>query len=401
MRITTPELFNRGLNGISDLQQSIFKYQQQISSGKRLLQPSDDPVAAAQELTINERTASIEQHARNSNLAGLRMDEQQNAISSSMNALQRIRDMLVASRNGSLTPADLKSNASEVRQRLSELVSLANTRNASGEYIFAGSAVTTQAYSMDVNLNVSYNGNQTTREIPIAEGRTITEGFAGNQVYGDIRNGNGTFVTALGATNTGTGRLVSDSVVNPAAYVADNFSINFTAPNTFDVVDTTTGATVLAAQTYVDGQAITFNGISVSITGSPAATDTFTLTPSQNQSVFRTVKNAITTLETTLSTDAARAAWSFTMDRNLADVDQAMENLNAVRTSLGARQNALDAQSQTNDDLKTQLATIKSGLEDTDITSAVSKLSQQTNALNAAQAAFVRVQGLSLFNYLR
>jgi flagellar hook-associated protein 3 FlgL len=328
------------------------------------------------------------------------MDEQQNAINSTVNSLQRVRDMMVASRNASLTPDDLKANAAEIRQRLSEIVGLANTRNSSGEYIFAGTAVTTQAFTMDTNLNVSYNGNQTTRDIGIAEGRTITEGYPGNVVFKDIRNGNGTFVTALGTTNTGTGRLVSDSVVNPAAYAAHNFSINFTAANTYDVVDTTTGATVLAAQTYTDGAAINFNGITVAITGTPAATDTFTVTPSQNQSVFQTVKTAITTLESTPATAAARAAWTFSMDRSLADIDQAMANLNTVRTSLGARQNAIDAQSQTNGDLKLQLSTIQSQLADTDVTSTVSRLAQQSNALDAAQASFVRVQNLSLFKYL-
>ena len=400
MRITTPELFNRSLDGISTLQQSIYRYQQMISSGKRLTEPADDPVAATQIMSIDERTAAIDQYTRNSNLISERMDEQQNAINSTMNSLQRIRDLMVATRNGSLTPADMKSNAAEVRQRLAEIVGLANTRNSSGEYLFAGSAVTTQPFSMDQNLNASYYGNQTTRDIGIAEGRTMTEGFPGSAVFQDIRNGNGTFVTGLGAANTGTGRVVSDSVIDPAAYQAHDFSINFTAPNTYDVVDTSTGTTVLAAQTYADGAAITFNGISVAITGTPAAGDTFTIAPSQNQSVFATIKNVVTTMESAPSTDAQKAAWGFAMDQGLANIDQAMANLNTVRTSLAARQNALDAQTQTNSDLKVQLSTMQSQLQDTDITSTVSKLALQSNALDAAQASFVRVQGLSLFKYL-
>ena len=82
------------------------------------------------------------------------------------------------------------------------------------------------------------------------------------------------------------------------------------------------------------------------------------------------------------------------------DLDQAMEKVAELRSSTGARLNTIEAQRNNNEDSGINLQTLRSNLEDVDLTAAISKLAQQTTALEAAQAAFVRVQDLSLFDYL-
>jgi flagellar hook-associated protein 3 FlgL len=400
MRISDAQRFDIALNSMFRLQESTAKYQTQISTGLKVNNPADDPVAAAQVLLINERVTASEQYDRNAEFAELNLQQTEGAVASANDVMQRIRELTIQGKNTTLTDADRRSITTEVRQRLDELKSLANSRNAAGEYIFSGTLVDTQAFTTDPTGSVVYNGDQTSREIKISEFRTVTDGFTGFDAFAAIRNGNGTYVTDLAAGNTGSGRIVPGGVVDKSAYQAHDFRITFTASDTYDVIDDTTGATVLAAQTYTDGAAITFNGIQLTLVGTPAAGDEFLAGPSQNQSVFETVDRLLATLESPTALAADAAVFQNDLDRALGDIDQAMDRFREVQGIVGARRNTIESQRVANEDLRLQLNTVRSRLEDADLVEAVSRLAQESNALQAAQAAFVRVQGLSLFNFL-
>lgn len=400
MRTSNPLQFHRGLDGILSLQGKVQQYQLQIATGKRLMSAADDPVAAAQTLNISERLNAIEQFTRNANLVDLRLSDQETAMSNSSTLLQRTRELILRGKSRSMTTEDRRFLAAEIRQRFDELVQLANTRNASGEYIFAGTAVDTVPFTVDASGAVVFNGNDNVRRLSISEGRSLSEGFSGAEVFMGVRNGNGTFVMDVASTNTGTGRLINDTLLNAATYVPHDFRIQFTAADTYDVIDDTTGATVLSAQTYAPDAAISFNGLSVAVTGTPAAGDAYTVTPSDNQSIFATIRNAIDAMETDPTSPALSARQTFALDRTLSDIDQALSRLLSVRAAVGARQNTLESQVSTNEDLTMQLKTVKSHLEDADPVEAISELARQSQALEAAQQAFVKVQSLSLFNFL-
>lgn len=400
MRISDAQRFDLALNNMFRLQESTAKHQLEISSGRKVNNPADDPVAAAQVLLLRERVAASEQYDRNADFAELNLQQQESAVASANDVMQRIRELTLKGKNSTLTDADRRSITTEIRQRLGELKSLANSRNAAGEYIFSGSLVDTQAFTTDPAGGVVYNGDQTNREIKISEFRTVTDGFTGFEVFSGIRNGNGTYVTNLAAGNTGSGQIVPGGVVDKAAYQAHDFRISFTGPGTYDVIDDTAGSTVLAAQTYTDGAAITFNGIQLTLIGTPVAGDEFLVGPSQNQSVFETVERLVATLESPTALDADAAVFQNDLDRALGDIDQSMERFREVQAIVGGRRNTIESQRVANEDLRLQLNTVRSRLEDADLVEAVSRLAQESNALQAAQAAFVRVQGLSLFNFL-
>lgn len=400
MRTSTPLQFNRALNGVLALQGQVQKYQLQISSGKRLASAADDPVAASQTLNIGERLSAIDQFNRNANLVELRLNDQETAMTSATNLVQRSRELILQGKNRALSTDDRRFLAAEMRQRLEELVALGNTRNASGEHIFAGTAVDTVPFTVNPAGDVIFNGNENVRQLSISENRTLAEGFSGIDVFMGVRNGNGTFVMDVASANTGTGRLINDTLTNAAGYVPHDFRIQFTAADTFDVINDSTGATVLAAQPYSPGAAISFNGLSVAVTGTPATGDAFTVAPSENQSVFATLKNVIAAMELNASSLSLNAQQTFDLDRGLTDIDQVLSNLISMRASVGARSNTIESQQKTNEDLSTQLRTVKSRLEDTDPVKAISELARHSQVLEAAQQAFARVQGLSLFNYL-
>ena len=400
MRVSNAQFFFQGLNGIMEMQRNTGRYAQQISSGKRVLQAADDPLAAAEILKIKERVAGIDQFLRNSDSIEAHLLQQETVVTDVTNALQRIRELVVQGKSTILNDADRVFITAEIRQRRDELVGLANARNANGEYIFSGTAVNIRPFSNDLTGAVVYNGDQTVRQIQISETRRMDEGFSGHEAFMAVRNGNGTVVTSINPANTGTGRIIPGSVVDPSVYQADNFRIRFTGVATFDVINDTLGGPVLLAQPYVDGGAITFNGVSVSITGTHGAGDEFLVRPSQNQSIFQTVDNLIRDMETPLVNAQAEARFQFNTDRAFEDIDQGIERTLEVVASNGARYNVLDSQRFSNEEFMDNLQGVRAKLEDVDIVEAISLLARETDALEAAQATFVRVHGLSLFDYL-
>lgn len=336
MRISDAQRFDQAITSFFRLQQNVSTFQTQISSGKKINKPSDDPVAAAQILLISERVAATSQFSRNADLADLHLSQQESAIASANDAMQRIRELTIRGKTTTLTQADRRSIATEIQQRQNEILSLTNSRNSAGEFIFSGSLVDTQAFSVDANGNGVYNGDQTNREIKISEFRSIEEGFTGFDAFANIRNGNGTYVTDLAAANSGSGQIIPGGVVDKSAYQAHDFRIVFTSATSFDVINDTLGATVLAGQSYADGAAINFNGIQLIIAGAPAAGDEFLTSPSRNQSAFDTVGSLVQTMlsQTDSASDAAR--FHNDLDRALGDIDQTMERFRELQGVIGA-----------------------------------------------------------------
>ena len=401
MRVSYNQLFQQSLNRIFELQRNAADAQLQIASGKRIIQPGDDPVAAATVMQVNERIKAVMQFDRNGAQAEQRLTQAEDVMRGVSNSLQRVHELVLQGRNETLGVENRRALALEVREHIDVLVDLGNTRNASGEYIFSGAQVTTRPFTRDVAGNVSYNGDQVVRQIQISETRAVGESFSGDAVMMAVRNGNGLFHTAMAPGNTGTAQISDNIVIDPSAFLTHDFRISFTSPTTFDVIDDTLGAPVLTAQPYTSGNAVAFSGMAVTVFGVPSTGDEFTLRPSRNQSMFETLNNIAQTLETDFNTPEETARFGFEIDRSIEDLDEALEQVGQIRATAGARLNSIESQRNVNADIEINLQNLRSNLEDVDFAAAISQLVQETTALEAAQAAFVRVQGLSLFNFLR
>lgn len=400
MRVTTNQFYSQSLNRILDLQTSTRKVQNQISDGKRINTPGDDPVAAAEVLQIKNRTAANTQFDRNGVQAESRLTQVDDVLSGVSTMLQRVHDLVLQGRSESLGNSDRHAIAKEIREQTEVLIDLGNTRNASGEYIFAGAAVATRPFTSDVLGNVSYNGDQTVRELQLSETRTIVETFSGHDALFAVRNGNGTFVAGRMAGNTGTAQISDNALLDGTLYVPHDFRISFTSATTYDIIDDTSGSNVATGQTYVDGSAISFSGVQVTVFGAASSGDQFTLKPSQNQSMFKTLDNIAKTLESGYANPAEQANFGFDIDRSIEALDRSAEKVAELRSTTGARLNSISAQHDVNDQVNLNMQTVRSKLEDVDLTAAITQLDQETTALQAAQQAFVKVQKLSLFDYL-
>jgi flagellar hook-associated protein 3 FlgL len=214
-----------------------------------------------------------------------------------------------------------------------------------------------------------------------------------------IKTGNGVFATSAGAANTGTGVIDSGSVVNPSALDGHAYQLKFSgsgASTTYDLLDTTAGTTVSTGNAFTPGAAVTVAGMQFTISGNPAAGDTFTTQPSTNQSVFAALSAGIAALKSN-APDSVRASQ---INGVLANVYAAQDHISQARSALGSNMNQVsslgDVASAAVVSQKTQL----SNLTDLDYASAATDLASEQTALTAAQQTFAKISKLSLFNYL-
>ena len=398
MRVSSDLLRTVFLNALADAQQRFAKTQAQVSSGQRVNSPADDPAAAARIAQLNATLSRLDQFKSNADFARNRLGLEENALSSAVDNLQQIRELAVQANNAPLSDSDRAAIASELRQRLEALRSVANTTDVDGRHLFAGYNENALPFTVDSVGNVVYNGDQGQRTVQVSETRFVALNDSGADVFQRIPTGNGTFTLTAGAANTGTGVLGAGTVVDPTAWDPDNYTITFLTPTTYEVRDS--ASALVASGTYTSGQAISFRGIAVPIDGAPAAGDTFTAAPSSSRDVFATVSSLIAALDTPASSDAAQASLHNKVGQLLADIDQATNHVISKRSDVGSRSKALDDETSLADDFKVQLSTMLSNIRDLDYASALTQLSQQQLGLQAAQQAYAQTQGLTLFRFL-
>ena len=398
MRISSNTIFDSNVAALNQQQARLSHTQQQITTGRRILTAADDPVAAARALDVSQSDAMNTQYTSNRNAASSTLTMAESTLQSVTSLIQDVRDATIGAENGSLTASNRTTIAAGLSGRLQELVGLANSTDGAGNYLFAGFQSKTQPF-VDTSAGVAYFGDDGQRNIQVSASRQMASSNSGADVFMRVKNGNGTFVTQAAPANTGTGTVSLGSVSNPALLTGDNYSISFSVVGgvtTYDVTNTTTSAVVSGGNPYMSGQAISFDGMQFDIKGAPANGDVFTVAPSANESVFKTISDLINALNAPVV--GANLANSLTHGIN--SLDNALSNVLNTQTSLGLRLNEVDSLQTSGDDLSLQFKKTLSQLQDVDYIKAASDLAQQTTILQAAQQSFVKVANLTMFTYL-
>jgi flagellar hook-associated protein 3 FlgL len=301
VRVSTVHMFQQGLDAIVDRQSKLLKTQLQLSSGKRVNNPSDDPAGAARILDLQQGAAITRQYQANILAGQSRLELEDAVLASVTNSLQRARELAVGGLNGTQSIEDRTAMAKEIRQITDEVMALANTKDGNGDYLFSGFQTQTAPFSTNGSGTYTYSGDQGQRFLQVGPTRQVSVGDSGLDVFMKIPDG------------TGTGfQDVFTSLYNLATGLEAN------APNT----------------------------------------------------------------------------------RSLTELDNAIENILGVRAQAGARLNAIDREREVNDSMLFELEQARSAVEDIDFAEAASRLSRQSLVLEAAQQSFIRVQNLSLFNFL-
>ena len=402
MRISTNTIYETGTNLMLQQQDTLIKTQQQLSTGRRILTPSDDPIASAQVLNITQSASINKQYSVNRDSASSSLGLEDNVLKQVTSLLQDVHESAVYAGNASLSDADKKALAMELRGRLESLVGLANATDEKGQFLFSGYQTNTKPFVL-TGLDVQYMGDQGQRLIQVGPTRQLAVSDSGTDVFDRIKNGNGVFATAADSSNTGTGVINVGSVITPASLTGDDYEINFTVAagvTTYDIVNTTTGSPVSSANAYTSNTTISFDGMQLNIKGDPANGDKFTVSPSSNQSIFETVGNLIAALETPSGGSSAATQLENSLNSALKNINNSLEHVLAQRSTIGSRLQEIDTLESVGGDQDIQFEDMLGQLQHVDFAKAISDLQRQQLYLQAAQQSYIRVSGLSLFNYL-
>ncbi|MFT6051722.1 MAG: flagellar hook-associated protein 3 FlgL [Halioglobus sp.] len=400
MRLSSAQIFQQGISSILAQQSKLQQTEQQLATGRRILTPADDPVGAVQVLSITEDMKLIDQYQRSGNIAEGQLAQEETALADVGNVLNRVRELVVQANNASQSPESRRSIGTEVAAKLDELQSLANTRDASGEYIFAGFQSRTEPFSLQSG-SYSYNGDNGQRMLQLARSTQIAVRDSGFDVFVSVPSGNGSFDIQPDVSNAGTAVIGATSA--SGGYVKDTYNIVFDQPTPADPVTyqvTGSASGVVASGTYVSGDSIDFAGASINLNGVPADGDSFQVLSSPRQDMFSTLQDAVSHLNNAASSPSELAAFNNGMSRALNNIDGALGHVLDLRADVGVRLNHVDRQLDINDSFNLQLEATLSEIQDLDYAEAISRFNLQLTTLEASQQAYIKLQGLSLFNFL-
>ena len=419
MRISTKSIYENGATQMNSLQSQLARTQMQLSTNRRILTPSDDPIASSRALEVTQSRSINTQLVTNRDNAKNFLGQEELALKSTYNLIADVQTLVVNAGNGSLTDDNRESLAVELEGRLNDLMALANTSDGAGGYLFSGFKSTTQPYTATAT-GAAYAGDQGQRQLQVGPSRFLAVSDSGPEVFDSNLTGNGVFATGGATTNRGSG-VVSRGVVTDATLLTGHsYSIDFTGTDdplnytlAYTVTDVTTGLTVpdpAVPTAFVSGQAIAFDGLQFNIEGKPkgdeagppvVAGDQFTVVPSTKEPLFTTLKNLLTVIRTpNSSTPAGQANLTNGLNAAHDTLDTAYNNVLSLVTDVGARGKELDYLDSAGSDLDIQFASTLRDLQDLDYYAASSLYAQQQITLQAAQKSFTMMSGLSLFNYI-
>ena len=408
MRVSTSWMYQQSVNQMQTQQSTLAATQNQVSTGKRINVASDDPGGAGQVLSLNHIMAANTQYSANMDSANTRLSTEQTALSSVSDLYNSVRSMAIQGINSTLSTSDRTDMATQLVQLRNQLVQLANTNDSNGSALFAGTSTTTLPFVANAAGAVSYTGNDSTQMAVAGPGLQIPTSDPGAGLFMNIPSGNGTFTASAGAANAGSLIVGANSVSDPVAWSSANassgggYTITFSAGGNWTAADAngnqvTDSSGAAVSGTYQDGGSISFNGMTIAMSGTPSAGDTVGVQSGGTQDVFTTLNNMISALQG----NSSGTQLANTLSRQIESLDQAAGAVTSTEVSVGGRLNTISTQQSAYQSLGVTYQATLSSVQDIDVYTAISNLSSQSAALQASQQVFAQVKSMSLFNYIK
>lgn len=400
-RLSTANQYDIALRNIGQRQTSLSNLQENLTSGKRVVRPSDDPVAAAQAERAITRMSRNETDLRALDMQRNTMALAESTLGEAGDAMQAFRELVVSAGNGTHTQTERDAIAQQLMSLRDQILAYANRKDSNGLPLFQalGSAQSPFAGAAPTLNFAGLPGQH-------ASGNTqIAKVLDGEAAWMSVPTGNGVFEVSLGAANTGKAWADVGQVTNPSALTGNDYSITFSVVGgvtTYDVVNTTTATPVLSGQPYTTPTTIAFDGMSLKITGAPNNGDSFDIAPSQQTNVFQVLENAISTIKNGGNIDGSTDYGSLThgITRGLTELDSSMNRLQSSRGLAGDLLNRADRIEGEMDIRAVQLEDDRSRAEDLDMIKGISDFQNQQVGYEAALKSYAQVQQLSLFKFI-
>jgi flagellar hook-associated protein 3 FlgL len=398
MRVSTASQFERSVQTLQQRQQALQASQEQIATGKRVLRPSDDPIAA-----VRAERAMVQQHRIDADLRALEASRQsmaatEAAVGDASGLMQRVRELVLQAGNPTFGPEPRKALVEELRVLRQQLFDVANRPDGAGGYLFGGAADSSAPFQ-DTAAGVVFRGRPAGTQ---AAGVALPLAIDGQEAWMRSASGNGVFVTSPAAANQAGAWIDAGRVTDPALLTGRAHDIEFADDGsgglTWQVVPAPDVGPA-SAQPYATGRAIEFDGLAVTVHGEPKPGDRFEIAPSRRDlSLFDAIDHVVAGLA---PTDLDPAQVTQTVQSGLRDLDAVMATLVASRSRLGAVLGQIDGLDARLADQRISTQSARSAAEDVDLAQAVSDFQVRQTSYDAALKAYSMVQRLSLFEYIR
>lgn len=394
-------MYRTGERNIVARQGELLAVQTQLSSGKRINSPSDDPIGAAEIAGLRSAVSQFQQYKDNQDHGRYLLNLGEAALEELTLAMQDVKEKLVAAGNGAYGNSERQMIAQDLEGILGRIVGLANSSDGSGGYLFSGARANVAPFAQ-TGTTVTFHGDEVLQKLEVSKDRFQQVKISGDALFLKMRPGNGTFTTAAAAGNAGSGTIDVGTVVAPAQLTGSAYRIDFAVTGgvtTFQVVRASDSA-VVSSGTYQAPATIEFDGMRVVLQGVPADGDRFDVAPAPYRSVFETLAAAIATLRQPVTDEASRARFDTALAGVMASIDQALDHFSLKRADIGTALAELDAYERLNDDRMLQHQTRQSGIESLDYAAAATELAARQASFDAAIKSYSVVSRLSLFDYL-
>ncbi len=417
MRISTSQFYAASLTGILNQQNTLNTLSQQLATGSTLTNPSDQPVAAAQNVTLTGQINRLATYSQNGQNAQNALQLESATVQSVGTLVDQVRQLAVQMNNGTVSPQDLQNAAATMQGYVQQLAQYANTQDGQGNYLFAGSKSGTQPFTIQADGSVQYQGDGSQNQLAIGPSLNTAISDPGSALFMNARAGNGTFSVAAASGNTG-GATAGPGTVNNTALAQQTlqvdgtqYQISFSGSGgsmTYAVTSGTGGvfsSGAISSGSFTPGMSIGLPpggspAITVPIVGTPAAGDSFTIGAAAPQSLFQTFQSLAQAFSSSAQTSGSNALRAQSISNALASLDQSQTNLLSTQASIGSRLQQAQAVQTQNASLTLQLQTQQTQLSSINYPQVITDYQSSLTALQAAQKAFTQVQGLSLFQYL-
>jgi len=389
MRISTQQIFGRSLNNMQEANSQLQKTQLQISTGKKILTPADNPYATTRISQVNHSLTMNTQFQRNIDLAQNRLEQQDGLLDGIGSILLRVRQLTTQAGNGTLNHEDKQFIADELRQRLDQLAGLLNSKDAGGEYVFAGFRGDQVPFVKEQGSYV-YMGDEGQRYVQVDMQVNVAVSENGKTLFMDIANASYGKVQSTSST----ANIASQSIVDEAAFKAlypHNLEISFDGT---DFQATANGAPVPLTYDNATG-VVSVAGLEFTVEGMEAG-DEFVVETRPKQGILTTLERLIDGLEN----ESGQANYFNMIDVILDNLSNAETTILSARSRIGARLNTVESTKEMLGDVSLLNKEVLSDMQDLDYAEAISQLSMQSFVLTAAQQTYAQVSRLSLFDYL-
>lgn len=406
MRVATAHSYDTTISQLNKRQAELAEQKERVSSGKRVMRASDDPVSAALSEAVQNRLSRVQTDRRALESSRTSIQQAESALGEAGDLIQKVRDLILAGGNAGYGPTERAALADEIQGLREQLFATVNRQDSTGQSLFGGLGGSPRPFVQEFGSGsneVRFDGQ---RGQKAAGDNQLPNAMDGEAIWMRIPAGNGTFSIDLPSSNTGSLRSDTGQVTNPSALTGHDYRIDFSGTAgamQYSVTDVTTG-TPVAGQTgvpYGTGSQIEFDGMSFEVSGEPRAGDQMEITPSTAPTdMFKVMQDAVDTLRLDTGSSGDAATRTHNLGRALAELDAGHERVLLARAQAGEWLNRADSVDNLLGDREVAHTAEQSQLEDIDLVQAHSQAKTMELGMQAALQSYASVQKMSLFQYL-